>query len=168
MGRDYHDYPAMPANRQESFNWCTHSDGIQIFTGNDFNTMRIERSIIGPNFMTGLLLGDRNSSSTTAWVNNLTMRDVVITRFMHNGMGMKNPPSNAGRNWDIQNVTIYGHQNNKNKVSLHADWTGGPNHQVRKTIVVNGHVKFPHGHVSFSNNCQWKLYSGSVNGAKPA
>ena len=163
MGPDYWNYPNPP--RRESFNWCTHSDGIQIFTGNDFNTMRIERSIIGPNFMTGLLLGDRNSSSTTAWVNNLTMRDVVITRFMHNGMGMKNPPSNAGRNWDIQNVTIYGHQNNKNKVSLHADWTGGPNHQVRKTIVVNGHVKFPHGHVSFSNNCQWKLYSGSVNGA---
>ena len=162
MGPDYWNYPNPP--RTESFNWCTHSDGIQIFTGNAFENMTVERSIIGPNFMTAMLLGDRNSSSTTAWVNNLRMRDVVLTRFMHNGVGMKNPSNNAGRNWDLENVTIYGHQNNRNKVSLHADWTGGPNHRVADTIVVNGHVKFPHAHVSFSNNCQWQLYSGSVNG----
>ncbi|MFK7803245.1 MAG: hypothetical protein AB8G95_16545 [Anaerolineae bacterium] len=165
MGPDYWNYPNTP--RREAFNWCTHSDGVQIYTGNDFNTMTIKRTIIGPNFMTGLILGDRNSSSTTAWVNNLTLEDVVITRFMHNGLGMKNPADHAGENWRLKNVTIYGHQSNTQKGALQMDWSRGSNHVIEKTVMVYGEPKFADGHVTFNNNCEWNLYNKkSIGGQK--
>jgi len=36
MSRDYHFYPEVPTNRIESFNWCVHSDGVQIYSSDDF------------------------------------------------------------------------------------------------------------------------------------
>ncbi len=165
MGPDYHTYPSDPPNRRESFNWCTHSDGIQIFSGGAFNKMTIERSIIGPNFMTALILGDKKSGDVSAWVNDLTLQDVVITRYMHNALGMNNPSNNPGRNWNIDHVTLYGHHNNTNKGTFHIE--SGQNfveHSVSNSILVHGRTNFPDGNIRFANNCQWGLYSGSIDG----
>ncbi|MFK7802470.1 MAG: hypothetical protein AB8G95_12615 [Anaerolineae bacterium] len=167
MARDYQYYPASPSNRTESFNWCTHSDGIQIFSSNDFNTLTVKRTIIGPNFMTGMILGDRNGTNTSAWINNLTLEDVVITRFMHNALGMKSPANNPGKNWNLKNVTIYGHYSNTNKGSLSMySNTSSPEHSVEDSIMVFGRTSFPDGNVTFRNNCDYNLYSGSLNGAQ--
>ncbi len=167
MGPDYSNYPSYPPNRRESFNWCTHSDGVQIFSSNDLNKMTIERSIIGPNFMTGLILGDRNSSNATAWVNDLTLTDVVITRYMHNALGMKNPPNNAGKRWTLNNVTMYGHYNNTNKGTLNIDSNANYNeHKIANTIMVHGRTNFPNGNIAFENNCEHDMYSQTIGGTK--
>ena len=166
MANDYHDYPAEPANRRESFNWCTHSDGIQIFSSNDFNTLRIDRTIIGPNFMNALILGDQNNENETAWVNNLTLRDVVLTRYMHNALGMNTPPESAGRNWVLSNVTMYGHFSNTKKDTLSIDSNiEGTDHRIINSIMVHGRTEFPPTNVALINNCEFGLYSGSVGGA---
>ena len=165
MGPDYHRYPTDPPNRQESFNWCTHSDGIQIFSSNDFNKMTLERTIIGPNFMTGLILGDRNGENQTAWVNDLTLTDVVITRYMHNALGMKNHPDHPGKRWTLERVTLYGHFNNTNKGTLNIDsGESFTEHQIANSIMVHGRTNFPNGNIQFSNNCEHAMYSNSIGG----
>lgn len=165
MGMDYHDYPTTPANRQESFNWCTHSDGIQIYSSNQLDTMHIERTIIGPNFMNALLLGDRNSSNHTAWVDNLTLRDVVLTRYMFVAMGMKNPANQAGKNWDIENVTMYGHFSNMQKGTLNLDSNANyDEHRIASSIMMYGRTNMPNGNVAFSNNCEYGMYSDTIGG----
>ena len=165
MAIDYLSYPSEPTFRQEAFNWCTHNDGIQIFSSNDFNQLTIERSIIGPNLMNGLLLGDRNGPTTTAWVNDLTLRDVVITRFAHSALGMKNPPEQAGKNWNLENVTIYGHFSNTNKGTLNIDSNADQaDHRIVNSTMVFGRTEFPNDNIEFENNCQFALYSGSLGG----
>ncbi|MEM8857554.1 MAG: hypothetical protein AAGD96_04495, partial [Chloroflexota bacterium] len=171
MAIDYHFYPEEPTNRREAFNWCTHNDGIQIYSSNDLNKMNIERSIIGPNLMTALLLGDRGGDTTTAWINDLTMEDVVITRFTHSALGMKNPPDQAGKNWKLDHVTIYGHFSNTNKGSLNLDSNDGDaEHMISNSTMVFGQTEFPNANVAFENNCEFNLYSGSIGGeqADPA
>ncbi|MEM8858605.1 MAG: hypothetical protein AAGD96_09805 [Chloroflexota bacterium] len=165
MSIDYHYYPAEYPNRSEMFNWCTHPDGIQIFSSNDFNTLNIERTIIGPNFMNGMVLGDNGDANHTAWVNNLSLQDVVITRFTHNALGMKNPDNRAGKNWNINNVTIYGHYSSTNKDSLTIDSkASGPDHTISNSVMVFGRTKFLGGNVAFENNCEYRMYSGSIGG----
>lgn len=165
MTLDYLTYPSQPEFRQEAFNWCTHNDGIQIYSSNDFNGFTIERSIIGPNLMNGLLLGDRNGPTTTAWVNDLTLRDVVITRYAHSALGMKNPPEQAGNNWTLENVTIYGHFSNTNKGTLNLDSTADlAEHRIANTTMIYGQTEFPNGNIEFENNCEYGLYAGSLEG----
>ena len=165
MTLDYLNYPSDPEFRQEAFNWCTHNDGIQIYSSNELNGLTIERSIIGPNLMNGLLLGDRNGPTTTAWVNDLTLRDVVITRYAHSALGMKNPPEQAGKNWTLENVTIYGHFSNTNKGTLNLDSNSNQvEHRISNTTMVYGRTEFPNGNIAFENNCQYGLYSGSIGG----
>ena len=167
MGKHYYEYPSTPANRQESFNWCTHSDGIQIYSSGEFDTMHIERTIIGPNFMNALLLGDRNSTNHTAWVNNLTLKDVVLTRYMFAAAGMKNRPDRAGKNWDLNNVTIYGHHSNTNKGTLNLDSNANHDeHRIVNSIMMYGRTNFPNGNIAFNNNCEFAMYSDTIGGRK--
>lgn len=165
MAIDYHFYPEEPVDRREAFNWCTHNDGIQIYSSNDFNNLTIERTIVGPNLMTGLLLGDRGGDTTTAWVNNLNLTDVVITRFTHGALGMKNPPEQAGENWNLNHVTIYGHYSNINKGTLNIDSTADSvEHSISNSTMVFGQTEFPSGNIVFENNCEFNLYSGTLEG----
>ncbi len=165
MSADYLNYPDFPKDRRESFNWCTHNDGIQIYSANDLNKMTIKRSIIGPNLMNALLLGDRTSDTTTAWVNNLNIQDVVVTRFSHTALGMKSPPAQAGQNWDINNITIYGHFSNTLKGTLNLNSTATETeHSIRNSTMMFGQTEFPNGNIQFENNCEFSLYSGSIGG----
>ncbi len=165
MSADYLNYAEGLAPRYESFNWCTHNDGIQLYSSDDFNNLTIKESIIGPNLMNALLLGDRSGENTTAWVNNLTMEDVVITRFTHAALGMKNPPEQAGQNWNLNRVTIYGHFPNTNKGTLNLDSTAGQvEHSITNSTMQFGRTEFPNDNIRFENNCQADLFSGSIDG----
>ncbi len=166
MSAEYHRYPAEPVARREAFNWCTHNDGIQIYSADDFNNLTIERSIMGPNLMNALILGDRGEpTKTTAWVNNLMMNDVVITRFTNNALGMNNAQPNVGSNWQINQTTVYGHFNKENMASFSLQSGGDQTeHLVSNTVNVFGRSEFPDGNVGFSNNCEFNMYTGSIGG----
>ncbi|MEM9773380.1 MAG: hypothetical protein AAF902_02285 [Chloroflexota bacterium] len=168
MDATYFNYPAEPTNRQESFNWCTHNDGVQIFSANDLNKMTIESSIMGPNLQNALILGDRGNENTTAWVNDLTLRNVIITRFSNNALGMNGERPNVGQNWLLDQVTIYGHYNKQNMGSLSLQSNANQNeHFILNTLQVFGRAEFEDGNVQFDNNCEFNLYTGSING-RPA
>ncbi|MEM9774545.1 MAG: hypothetical protein AAF902_08200 [Chloroflexota bacterium] len=165
MSIDYLYYPQEYPNRKEMFNWCTHPDGVQIFSSNDFNNMTVKRTFIGPNFMNGMILGDDVDANHTAWVNNLTLEDVVITRFTHNAVGMNGPEGQAGESWDFDRVTIYGHYSSTNKdtVTLDSDALI-TEHSISNSVMVFGRTKFLDGNIAFDNNCEHRLYSGSISG----
>ncbi len=165
MGPDYPFYPDFPSNRRESFNWCTHSDGIQIYSSGEFNNLSIERTFIGPNFMNGLILGNNSTSNETAWVDNLVLKDVVITRFMHNALGMNNQERQSGENWHIENVTIYGHYSNLHKGTLQLDLIGGnQGHTIANSYMLYGQSSFGTDQITFTNNCEFGMYKGTING----
>lgn len=166
MSAEYFRYPAEPTARREAFNWCTHNDGIQIYSAEDFNNLVIERSVMGPNLMNALILGDRGEPvKTTAWVNNLVMNDVVITRFTNNALGMNNNQPNVGSNWQINQTTVYGHFNKENMASFSVQSNSDQiEHTVSNTINVFGRSEFPDGNIDLLNNCEFNMYTGSIGG----
>lgn len=166
MSAEYFRYPAEPTARREAFNWCTHNDGIQIYSAEDFNNLVIERSVMGPNLMNALILGDRGEPvKATAWVNNLVMNDVVITRFTNNALGMNNNQPNVGSNWQINQTTVYGHFNKENMASFSVQSNSDQiEHTVSNTINVFGRSEFPDGNIDLLNNCEFNMYTGSIGG----
>lgn len=168
MAFDYHFYPPEPTDRRQAFNWCTHNDGIQIDSANNLDKMAVERTIVGPNLMTALSLGGRNGSVTTAWVNNLNLTDVLITRFTHGALIMNNAPEQAGENWKLEHVTIYGHFSNTVEETLSLDATAdladSAEHTIRNSTMVYGQTDFPNGNILFENNCEANLYAGTIDG----
>ncbi|MEM8859146.1 MAG: hypothetical protein AAGD96_12540 [Chloroflexota bacterium] len=165
MDATYFNYPTEPNDRQESFNWCTHNDGVQIYSSNDLNGLAIESSIMGPNLMNALILGDKGDENSTAWVNDLALKDVVFTRFSNNALGMNNDQPNVGANWTVDQVTFYGHFNKQNMGSLSLQSNAGQDeHLIANTVTVFGRAEFDDGNVQFENNCEYNLYLGSIDG----
>ena len=162
----YFQYPAEPAGRQEAFNWCTHNDGIQIYSSDDLNGLALEQSVFGPNLMNALILGDREDAENSgAWVNNFTMNDVIVTRFTNNALGMNNDQPKVGSNWQINRSTVYGHFNKVNMGSFSLQsGSSQPEHRVFNTINVFGRSEFPDGNVEFGGNCEFNMYDGSLQG----
>ncbi|MFK7803246.1 MAG: hypothetical protein AB8G95_16550 [Anaerolineae bacterium] len=165
MSEEYWKYPDSPVNRMESFNWCTHNDAIQIYSSNDLNGLTLTQSIIGPNMMNALILGDKGEENTTAWVNDLVISDVLITRFTNNALGMNNEKPTVGRNWSVEHMTIYGHFNKQNMGSLSFQSNAAEvEHRIAKSINVFGRGEFDDGNVDFENNCEFNMYTGTLQG----
>jgi hypothetical protein len=133
----------------QSFNYCTHTDGIQIFDGGIISGIEISESIIGPGFTQNLLFGQSlNDNGSWADVQDVVLRDVVLTKAADNNvMSYRNTnPSN----WLLDHVTLdcFGTESHCLKIE-------NSNHIIRNSIVVNGLITFPDGLDNFSGNCQW-------------
>lgn len=140
-------HPTIP----ESFNYCGHSDGVQLHTGGTIDGVLIEKTIIGPAFTNGVLLGQTlTPSGANAVVNNVTLRDVLFTKMADNGI--RGYAGTQPDGWVIDQVTA------------HCPATKGPciyiegtNHSVTNSIFVGSMATFPDALSNFSNNCQWEL-----------
>ncbi len=64
-----------PTVRDEPFNYCTHSDGIQFFGNLTHQNIAIEDSIVGPGLMQGVILGE------TGRINNVTVRNSLFVGY---------------------------------------------------------------------------------------
>lgn len=64
-----------PTVRDEPFNHCTHSDGIQFFGDLTHQNITIEDSILGPGLMQGVILGD------TGQINYVTVRNSLFVGY---------------------------------------------------------------------------------------
>jgi len=136
-----------PTNTPQVFNYCTHTDGIQVYSGGDQYGLTVEDSIIGPGFMQGFILGDYTTSSTS-WVNTGMMHDVTLknllvvnldslshnanlyTKYSSSALYPNNPPTN----YRLDRVTSYigGSRNTWNMYIL------GSGHTVTNSIFVGG------------------------------
>jgi hypothetical protein len=82
------------------WNYCQHPDGIQVWDGGEQRGITIEGSVIGPGFMHGLLLGDKD-----AVVHDLTVRNSLFYGNRNaNIMSNPNQPE-PSEGWLLENVT---------------------------------------------------------------
>jgi hypothetical protein len=133
----------------ESWNWCTHTDGIQIFDGGVISGITITETIIGPGFTQGVMLGQTmTSNGDWAEVDNVVMRDVLFAKAEDNNiMGYRNTDSD---NWDLERVTAYCPTTNTHCLHIQQN-----NHRVVNSIFVDGLITFPQGISNYSGNCQY-------------
>jgi hypothetical protein len=136
-------------NVDESFNYCTHTDGMQIYDGGLISGIGIYESIIGPGFTQNLLLGQtRNDEGSWADIENVTLQDVVFTKAADNNVIAYRDSNPA--NWLLDHVTI-----DCLATKSHCLRIQNSNHQVQNSIVINGLITFPDGLGSYSGNCMW-------------
>jgi len=147
---------AHPIVTTEAWNYCTHTDGLQIYDGGNLQNILIEQSIIGPGHTNGLILGQTtNQSGDQAVVNNVTLRDVILTKAAENGL-LAYPNTNV-KNWVLDGVTFYC-ENTK----FHCVYMEGSGHQIRNSIFEGSRLSFPDGKPNYSNNCQWNTESTTL------
>jgi hypothetical protein len=134
----------------ESANFCTHTDGLQIFDGGMVSDISFTESIIGPGFTQNVILGQtRNENGSWADVQNVTFQDVVFTKAADNNVvGYRD--TNPG-NWLLDHVTI-----DCLETKSHCLRIPNSNHTIRDSIVINGLITFPDGLATYSGNCQWQ------------
>lgn len=133
----------------ESANYCTHTDGIQLYDGGDISGITIQESIIGPGFTQNILFGQtRTRGGSWADVHDVIFQDVVFTKAADNNvMGYRNTDS---RNWLLDRVTI-----DCLETKSHCLRIDNSNHTVRDSIIVNGLITFPDGLDDYNGNCVW-------------
>ena len=115
-----------PIMRGRSFNYCTHTDGIQVYDGGLQGPVVIEDSIIGPSFTQGIIIGDR------ATVNDVVIRNTLFVGSDNAGIIISDGGQSS--NWMLQNVTIV--QDAKKK-----SWSlklNGNSHRIRDSIFRGG------------------------------
>lgn len=133
----------------ESSNYCSHTDGLQIFNGTTVSDILIEGSIIGPGFTNSLILGQTpTSGGLSAVVNNVTIRDVLFMKPADNNI--RGYARTKPENWVIENTTSYCPQ-----TKGHCIYIEGDNHTVTNSIFVEAAVTFPDTLDNMSGNCQW-------------
>jgi hypothetical protein len=133
----------------ESFNYCTHSDGIQLYDGGLISGITVTETIFGPGFTQNLMFGEPlNSSGSWADIQNVTFRDVIFSRGADNGVHNKHNTNSS--NWVLDRVTIdcVGTKYN----CLHID---NSNHTVRNSVIVYGYIWLHDGLNTYSGNCTW-------------
>ncbi len=147
-------HPSLPT---EAWNYCTHTDGLQIYDGGTVENILIEQSVIGPGHTNGLILGQTyNGRGVNAVVNNVTLRDVILTKAADNGLLAY--PNTKVKNWVLDGVTFYC-ENTK----YHCVYIEGSGHQIRNSIFDGARLTFPDAKPSVTNNCQWNT-EGAILG----
>jgi hypothetical protein len=82
------------------WNYCQHPDGLQVWDGGEQSGVTIEGSVVGPGFMHGLLLGDKD-----AVVHDLTVRNSLFYGNRNaNILSNPNQPE-PSEGWLLENVT---------------------------------------------------------------
>jgi hypothetical protein len=115
-----------PVERGKSFNYCSHTDGIQIYDGGLQGPITIENSIIGPSFSQGVMINNK------ATVNNVLITNTLFVGNVNAGIAISNGGNSS--DWTLQNVTIV-----QNPVS--EGWSlkmNGNGHQIRDSIFWGG------------------------------
>ena len=110
----------------KSFNYCSHTDGVQIYDGGIQGPVVIEKSIIGPSFTQGIMINNK------ADVNNVLIKDTLFVYNANAGIAIQNGGNSS--NWTLQNVTIV-------QDAVSESWNlkmNGTGHQIRDSIFWGG------------------------------
>lgn len=143
------------------FNYCMHSDGIQIYDGGTSSGITIDHSVIGPGHMQGTILGQ---TPGRALVNNVTISNsLFINDFNADIMGYG---GTASQNWTLDHITTFMISYPGNYVSPLSGWSHailveGSGHKLTNSIVYGGDVSLPGG-TQYANNCQFGLTGGNI------
>jgi O-antigen/teichoic acid export membrane protein len=115
-----------PTVRGKPFNYCAHTDAIQIYDGGLQGPVVLENNIIGPSFTQGIMINNK------ATVNNVLIKN---TLFVSNGEGsIVIQKGGSSSNWTLQNVTVV-------QDAVDESWNvnmNGNDHLVRDSIFWGG------------------------------
>jgi hypothetical protein len=138
-----------PSNPSLSYNFCMHSDGMQIYNGGNQSGVTFSSDILGPGLMQGTLLGQTPSM---AQVDNVTFNNVLILDTTNaNIMGY---PTVQSLNWSVNNVTSFHVAYDPDGSSHSAIFLEGSGHHVNNSIFYGGTDYLPNG-VSTGGNFQY-------------
>ena len=115
-----------PTMHGMSFNYCSHTDGIQIYDGGLQGPVVVEDSIIGPSFTQGIIIG------SNATVNDVLIRNTLLVGSENAGIIISDGGQSS--NWTLQNVTIV-------QDAMQERWNlkmNGNGHQIRDSIFWGG------------------------------
>jgi hypothetical protein len=117
------EHPTLPG---QAFNYCTHTDGLQIYDGGLQGPVVIEDSILGPSFTQGVIIGNK------ATVNNVVIRNTLFVGSENAGIII----SDGGQSstWTLEHVTIV-------QDATHESWSlklNGSDHRIRDSILWGG------------------------------
>ena len=134
----------------ESSNYCTHTDGIQIYDGGIISGVNITESVLGPGFTHNLILGQTiTPSGAWAVVNDLFLQDVILAKAADNNL---NGYSGTNmHNWVLDHVTIH-----CPKTKGHCIRVYNSDHSVTNSVFYGSRLTFPDGLNRFENNCIWQ------------
>jgi hypothetical protein len=115
-----------PTQKGLSFNYCVHTDGLQIFDGGLQGPVTIENSIIGPSFTQGVIIGSR------ATVNNVIISNTLIVA--NDNAGIIISEGGTSSYWTLKNVTVV-------HIPAREGWSvrfEGSNHNITNSIFYGG------------------------------
>jgi hypothetical protein len=116
-----------PVERGKAFNYCSHTDGIQIYGGGLQGPFFIENSIIGPSFTQGIIIG------SDATVNNVVIKNTLFVGSDNAGIIISD--GGQSQNWTLQNVTIVQDMEDQRSWNLKMNGTG---HQINNSLFWGG------------------------------
>lgn len=150
-----------PTEPNEVFNYCIHSDGMQIYGGGNQYGLTVEDSIIGPGFMQGLLLGAYGTDAWIGTVHDVTIRNTLIVG--HHGesatAALKTQydpdsryPNDPPTNYVIDRVTIV------RDIGLCCGniWINGWGHTIVDSVSYGGQLLRVDGNPVVSNFYWWQ------------
>jgi hypothetical protein len=115
-----------PTVSGKPFNYCSHTDALQIYDGDLQGPVVIENSIIGPSFTQGIMINNR------AEVDNVLIKDTLFVGNANAGIAIQNGGKSS--NWTLQNVTIV-------QDARSESWNlkmNGNSHQIKDSIFWGG------------------------------
>lgn len=157
------------------FNFCRHSDGIQIFDGGIVDGLTVEDSVLGPGFTHNLILGEHGDKAK-AVVRNVKLKNVLLTKATDNNVytkwkaGMTRPTG-----WHFDRVTIHCPMQKKwGKCVEVYDGTRVTNSVIAGSSAWQAHAEVrvfnsnykSGGTINASSNCQWQTTGVRLPGAK--
>ncbi|MEW6030135.1 MAG: right-handed parallel beta-helix repeat-containing protein [Chloroflexota bacterium] len=116
-----------PVERGKAFNYCSHTDGIQIYGGGVQGPVVIEDSIIGPSFTQGIII------SSTVIVDNVVIKNTLFVGSDNAGIIISDEGQTS--NWTLQNVTIVQDASDDRSWSVKLNGNG---HRIRDSIFWGG------------------------------
>ena len=140
----------------ESFNYCTHTDGIQIYDGGVVSGVTVRESVLGPGFTHNMILGQSTTSSGSwAHVHDLVVQDVVFAKAADNNIHGYSGTNTS--NWNLDRITVH-----CPKTKGHCLRIYNSNHSVTNSIITEGNITLPDGIDNDQNNCRWQTKGYSL------
>jgi hypothetical protein len=132
-----------------SYNYTSHSDGIQIYNGGRQSDVLFEGCVVGPGLMQGTILGQSPSNGVSAVIDDVVIRNCLFLDASNcNIMGY---PQTWSRNWRIENVTAFMTRTNLDGKATSNVFLAGSGHSIANSIFYGAALQLPPGTVVTGN-----------------
>jgi len=146
----------------ESWNYCTHSDGLQYCSEPSASGLTVENSIFGPGFGQLFILGMDGRDST---MHDFTLRNTLLVGYPGNALGGQNiytySPSASGppTGYVFDKVTSF--------KEVGQNWWNfvirGSSHEMRNSIFMGGRSLYMAEEPLIVNTYRWQVIDGGSN-----